>query len=180
MICENYHECDHCAGVHPELCAVVPAFRERGGANLDWQRGIPHRPGAYTFTASGTTKRRAFPTLDEDERVRHKGELVFPNLFVSLACDHVTAYILQPQGATHTRIVCHFLFEPYELAKSDFDPTDTVTFWDLINRQDWAVCEAVQQGISARVHERGWFAPMEDSDLDIRRYVLERIGDVSL
>jgi glycine betaine catabolism A len=179
VICENYNECYHCAGVHPELCAVVPAFRERGGANLDWQRGIPHRPGAYTFTASGTTKRRAFPTLNEDERVRHKGELVFPNLFVSLACDHVTAYILQPQSATHTRIECLFLFEPYELAKSDFDPNDTVTFWDLVNRQDWAVCEAVQQGISARVHERGWFAPMEDSDLDIRRYVLERIGDVA-
>jgi len=35
----------------------------------------------------------------------------------------------------------------------------------------------VQQGISARVHERGYYAPMEDFSLDIRRYVLERIGD---
>ena len=61
VICENYNECYHCAGVHPELCAVVPAFRERGGANLDWARGIPHRQGAYTFTSSGTTARRAFP-----------------------------------------------------------------------------------------------------------------------
>ena len=177
VLCENYNECYHCAGVHPELCAVVPAFRERGGANLDWARGIPHRPGAYTFTTSGTTKRRAFPALDEDERVRHKGELVYPNLFLSLACDHVAAFILQPTGATHTRIVCHFLFEPFEMAKSDFDPTDTTGFWDLVNRQDWVICEAVQLGISARVHERGWYAPMEDFNLDIRRYVLERIGD---
>jgi len=36
----------------------------------------------------------------------------------------------------------------------------------------------VQQGISARVHKRGYYAPMEDYNLDIRRYVLERIGDV--
>ncbi len=43
VLCENYNECYHCAGVHPELCAVVPAFRERGGANLDWSHGIPHR-----------------------------------------------------------------------------------------------------------------------------------------
>ena len=35
----------------------------------------------------------------------------------------------------------------------------------------------MQQGISARVHERGYYAPMEDFNLDIRRYVLERIGD---
>jgi len=177
VICENYNECYHCAGVHPELCAVVPAFRERGGANLDWARGIPHRPGAYTFTASGTTRRRAFPTLNEDERVRHKGELVYPNLFISLACDHVAVFILEPRSATHTAIACHFLFEPYETGKSDFDPRDATEFWDLVNAQDWAICEAVQQGISARVHERGYYAPMEDFSLDIRRYVMERIGD---
>jgi len=177
VLCENYNECYHCAGVHPELCAVVPAFRERGGAHLDWERGIPHRPGAYTFTSSGTTRRRAFPTLNDDERVRHKGELVYPNLFVSLACDHVAAFILEPKSATHTDITCHFLFEPYELAKGDFDHTDATEFWDLVNRQDWVICEAVQQGISSRVHEHGYYAPMEDFNLDIRRYVLERIGD---
>ena len=177
-LCENYNECYHCGGVHPELCAVVPAFRERGGANLDWARGIPHRPGAYTFTSSGTTRRRAFPTLNEDERVRHKGELAYPNLFLSLACDHVATFILMPRSAARTDIVCHFLFEPFEMAKSDFDPHDTVDFWDLVNRQDWAICEALQHGIAARVHERGYYAPMEDFNLDIRRYVLERIGDV--
>ncbi|TLY97235.1 MAG: aromatic ring-hydroxylating dioxygenase subunit alpha [Gammaproteobacteria bacterium] len=177
MICENYNECYHCAGVHPELCELVPAFRERGGANLDWLRGIAHRPGAYTFTKSGTTRRRAFPTLNEDERLRHKGELLYPNLFLSLACDHVAVFILQPRSAAHTDITCHFLFEPFEIDKPDFEPSDTTEFWDLVNRQDWAICEAEQQGISARVHERGYYAPMEDSSLDIRRYVLERIGD---
>ena len=177
VLCENYNECYHCAGVHPELCALVPAFRERGGGNLDWLHGIPHREGAYTFTKSGTSRRRAFPALNEQERVRHKGELVFPNLFLSLACEHVAAFILQPRGAARTDIVCHFLFEPVEIDKSDFDPSDTSDFWDLVNRQDWAICEAVQQGISARVHERGYYAPMEDYNLDIRRYVLDRIGD---
>jgi glycine betaine catabolism A len=179
VICENYNECYHCGGVHPELCAVVPAFRERGGANLDWERGVPHRAGAYTFTTSGTTRRRAFPSLNEDERVRHKGELVYPNLFLSLACDHAAVFILRPRGAARTDIVCHFLFEPYEMAREDFDAGDAVEFWDLVNRQDWAICEAVQQGIATHVHERGYYAPMEDFNLDIRRYVLERLGDVT-
>ena len=156
---------------------MVPAFRERGGAELDWARGIPHRPGAYTFTTSGTSARRAFPGLDPDEQVRHKGELVYPNLFLSLACDHAAVFILEPAGPARTDIVCHFLFEPYEISKVDFDPRDASEFWDLVNRQDWAICEAVQQGISARVHAHGYYAPMEDFNLDIRRYVLERIGD---
>jgi Rieske 2Fe-2S family protein len=176
IICENYNECYHCGGVHPELCAVVPSFREAGGANLDWDRGVPHREGAYTFTSSGTTVRRAFPGLNEDEQVRHKGELCYPNVFLSVACDHVAAYILEPRGAERTYITCHFLFEPHEIEKPGFDPSDTVDFWDLVNRQDWTVCESVQDGIRARVHTHGYFAPMEDYNLDIRRYVRERIG----
>ncbi|MGH8139005.1 MAG: aromatic ring-hydroxylating oxygenase subunit alpha [Steroidobacteraceae bacterium] len=175
-ICENYNECYHCGGVHPELCAVVPAFREGGGGALDWSRGVPHRAGAYTFTRSGKTTRRAFPTLNQDERERHKGEVIYPNLFVSLACDHAAVFILQPRGAERTDIVCHFLFEPYEIGKPDFDPADAVEFWDIVNRQDWAICESVQRGIRSRVHQHGYYAPMEDFNLDIRRYVRERLG----
>jgi Rieske 2Fe-2S family protein len=177
IVCENYNECYHCAGVHPELCAVVPSFRDGGGAQLDWSRGVPHREGAHTFTRSGTTQRRAFPGLNADEQVRHKGELGYPNLFLSMACDHVAAFILRPRAADLTDITCHFLFEPHEIAKASFDAADAVDFWDLVNRQDWTVCESVQDGISARVHHHGYFAPMEDWNLDIRRYVIERIGD---
>ena len=60
LIAENYNECYHCAGVHPELCRVVPAFK-RGGAGLDWDRGVPHREGAWTFTATGQSDRSPFP-----------------------------------------------------------------------------------------------------------------------
>jgi len=176
-ICENYNECYHCGGVHPELCSVVPAFREAGGAGLDWLRGIPHRPGAYTFTYSGTTGRRPFPRLNEDERERHKGEVNYPNLFLSLACDHAAVFILQPRGPQRTDIVCHFLFEAREMSRSDFDPADAVEFWDIINRQDWAICESVQRGMRSRMHHHGYYAPMEDYSLDIRRYVRERVGD---
>jgi Rieske 2Fe-2S family protein len=175
-ICENYNECYHCGGVHPELCAVVPAFREAGGAGLDWARGVPHRPGAYTFTHLGTSTRRPFPTLNPDERERHKGELVYPNLFISVACDHAAVFILLPRSAQRTDILCHFLFEPHELAKPDFDPADAVDFWDVVNRQDWAICELVQKGMRSRVHQHGYYAPMEDFSLDIRRYVTERLA----
>lgn len=177
-ICENYNECYHCGGVHPELCAVVPAFREGGGGGLDWSRGIPHRAGAYTFTRSGTTSRRPFPALDQDERERHKGEVIYPNLFVSLACDHVAVFILQPRGPERTHILCHFLFEPYEIARDGFDPGDAAEFWDVVNRQDWEICESVQRGLRSRVHHFGYYAPMEDFNLDIRRYVRERLASV--
>ena len=176
VLCENYNECYHCGPVHPELCKIVPAFREAGGAGLDWERGIPHREGADTFTATGGSKRRSFPGLNEDEQSRHKGDLVYPNLLLSLARDHVAVFILHAQGPAQTAIDCHFLFESHEMNKADFDPSDAVDFWHLVNRQDWSICERVQQGMNARVHERGIFSPMEDWNLDIRRYVSDRIG----
>jgi Rieske 2Fe-2S family protein len=176
VMLENYNECYHCAGVHPELSALVPDFKKRGGADLDWERGIPHREGAFTFTFSGTTDRALFPGLDEDERTRHKGELIYPNFMLSLSADHVAAFTVFPHGPLKTTIVCDFLFHPDEMRKSTFDPSDAVGFWDLTNRQDWAICESVQRGMNSRVWEFGYYAPMERFSLDLRRYVNERLG----
>jgi Rieske 2Fe-2S family protein len=176
VLAENYNECYHCGPVHPELCRLVPAFRS-GGAGLDWDAGIPHRAGAWTFTTSGSTHRAPFPGLDADEQVRHKGELIYPNLFLSLAADHVASFVLHPAGAARTRVVFDVLVASEE---ADGDCSDAADFWDLVNRQDWSICESVQRGMSSRAYRQGWFAPMEDASLDIRRWLLPRleaIGD---
>jgi Rieske 2Fe-2S family protein len=174
VLLENYNECYHCAGVHPELCRIVPAFKSRGGAELDWERGIPHREGAWTFTANGTSDRTPFATLSDDEKVRHKGELIYPNFMLSLAAEHVAAFSLWPCGPAATIIFCDFLFHPDEVAKPDFDPSDVVDFWDLVNKQDWKICENVQAGMRSRAFQQGYYAPMEDASLDIRRYLASR------
>ncbi len=174
VMLENYNECYHCAGVHPELCAIVPAFRRNGGAGLDWERGIPHRDGAWTFTADGTSDRSPFSGLSDDEKNRHKGELVYPNFMLSLAADHVAAFSIWPRGPAETTIHCDFLFHPDEMAKPGFDPGDVVDFWDRVNRQDWTICESVQAGMRSRAFRHGYYAPMEDASLDIRRYLASR------
>lgn len=67
-------------------------------------------------------------------------------------------------------------FQPDEIAKTTFDPSDAVDFWDLVNRQDWTVCERVELGLKSRVHQFGYYAPMEDLAADIRRYVDKHLG----
>ena len=57
---ENYNECLHCPGIHPELCDMVPVYR-RGlmseGEAEDYRPGGPPRstlkPGARTWTLDG-------------------------------------------------------------------------------------------------------------------------------
>jgi Rieske 2Fe-2S family protein len=177
VIVENYNECYHCGPVHPELCQIVPAFKQGGGNELDWDDGVPHRDGANTFTASGTTARAPFPGLSETEKTHHKGELFYPNLMLSLSMDHVAAFYLWPQTAGHTKIQCDFLFHPDEMTKPNFDGSDAIEFWDVVNQQDWRICESVQRGMQNRVFEHGYYAPMEDYSLDIRRYVREKLGE---
>ncbi len=176
VIEENYNECYHCGPVHPELCDLVPSFRAGGAANLDWDRGIAHRDGAYTFTKTGTTSRRPFAGLSESELVNHKGDLVYPNLFLSLSCDHVASFVLWPKGPAHTTVICDFLFHPSEIVKTDFDPSDAAEFWDVVNLQDWKICERVQRGMMSKFFTQGSFAPMETPSLDIRNWWREQMN----
>jgi Rieske 2Fe-2S family protein len=176
VILENYNECYHCGPVHPELCDLIPAFRRGGGGDLDWEEGITHRDGTYTFTLTGTTRRAPFPGLGESDRARHRGELILPNLMLSLSADHVAAFTVWPHDAGHTTVLCDFLFHPDEIARDDFDPSDAVEFWDLVNRQDWSICEQVQDGMSSRMFTAGYLAPMEQPSADVSRYVTRRLG----
>jgi Rieske 2Fe-2S family protein len=176
VILENYNECYHCAGVHPELCKIVPEFRKNGGSGLDWGGGIPQKVGTDTFTLSGTTSRPSFPGLNEAEQTRHFGELIYPNLMLSLSRDHAAAFVVWPEGPEKTRIDCRLLFHPDAIGDPAFDPSDAAEFWDLVNRQDWRICERVQRGMHSRPFESGYYSPMEDMSLDIREYVSGRLG----
>ncbi len=95
---------------------------------------------------------------------------------ISLSADHVTAHTLWPQTPGHTTVVCEFLFHPSEIDRPQFNPADAVDFWDLVNRQDWAICENVQRGMQSRVFQSGYYAPMESASLDIRRYIGEKLA----
>jgi Rieske 2Fe-2S family protein len=176
VLAENYNECLHCAGVHPELTRLVPAFGHGGlapdGGRLDWEGGIAHREGAWTFSTSGTSPRTPFPDLDADERVRHKGELVYPNLLLSLSAEHAACFVLETVGVDRTRVVFDVLVSPDE---AHLDVEDCAGFWDLVNRQDWEVCASVQSGMSSAYYVQGWYGPMEDESLDVRRWLLPRL-----
>ena len=172
VLLENYNECYHCGPVHPELSRLVPAFAG-GGAGLDWEDGIPHREGAWTFTTTGTTDRAPLPGLTEAERTRHKGELVYPNLMLSALGRPRGGVRAAPAGRGPHRGRCaRCCSTGDEAAPTGSTPPTPRDLWDLVNRQDWAVCESVQRGMSSRAYRHGWFAPMEDDSLDIRRWLL--------
>ena len=162
IVVENYNECLHCPTIHPELVQVIPLFRKgevwdgetRDGGNLMFD-------GATSFTATGTSDLPKFPDLLEPDYGMYYGIFQFPNLMVNLHPDSVMAYLVYPKGPGRTTMVSEFYFRPEALALPGFDPSPTVDLWDLVSRQDWAVCERAQLGVSSRGF-RGGVYPRKD------------------
>ena len=70
-------------------------------------------------------------------------------------------HTLWPRAPDHTQVTCEWFFEPETIARDDFDPTDAVGFWDMVNRQDWYVCELQQKGVGTRNYTAGRYSAEE-------------------
>jgi Rieske 2Fe-2S family protein len=162
IVVENYNECLHCPTIHPELVQVVPLFRKGevwDGETIDG--GNLMLEGFTSFTTTGTSDLPKFPDLLEADYGMYYGVFQFPNLMVNMHPDSVMAYLIYPNGPARTTVVSEFYFRPEALALPGFDPSPTVELWDLISRQDWAVCERAQLGVSSRGF-RGGVYPRKD------------------
>jgi Rieske 2Fe-2S family protein len=159
IVVENYSECLHCPGIHPELVRLVPLFRT---GMVEDGRGAELFDGATGFTLTGASSRAPLPALTERDRHIYLGNTLFPTSMINLHADCVMSYRLEPTGPEYTRIVSEFLFHPDAIARSDFDPADVVEMWDLVSRQDWAVCERAQRGVRSRAYADGGVYPYND------------------
>ena len=171
ILIENYMECYHCPGVHPELIDLVPLYRT-GEVDVAGTEPPEYREGACTSTLDGTTRRPIFAALRDRPRQQYHAELVLPNLLLYLFPDYVCARSLWPLSPTRTRIVSEWLFEPETQARPDFDASDAVDFMTLLGEQDWQVCEAVQQGVVSRAHRHGVMLPQESEVAGVTRWYL--------
>jgi Rieske 2Fe-2S family protein len=166
LICENYSECYHCPGVHPQLFRISDhmAHHDRKQEIGACFNGGPMtlREGFETMSMSG---KRTVPIIGglkpEDHRFVHY-YVIYPNLLLSPHPDYVLTHTAWPIAPGRTKIVCEFLFTQEALARPDFDPSDMVEFWDVTNRQDWGLCERVQLGAQSHGYRPGPYQPTED------------------
>ncbi len=163
LIFHNYSECYHCPLIHPALEKLTPSDSGRN----DLMEGpflggyMTFRQAGSTLSTNGASVRRSIGEVAGDDLKRVYFYALFPSLLLSLHPDYVMAHILKPVSTSATSIVCEWLFDPAEAARTNFDPSDAVDFWDLTNRQDWRVCELSQQGVSSRAYAPGPYANQE-------------------
>ena len=162
LVCENYHECYHCRNAHPQLHRVS----DYGNVSNDGYSGrqfiggpMAIRKGFNTMTLSGITDR---PPLAGSDAGRVHYYNLLPNFLLSIAPDYVLTHHIWPQHAERVFIESEWFFSPQQMAQPGFDPTDAVEFWDLTNKQDWALCENAQKGLRSPGHQPGPYQGGED------------------
>lgn len=172
---ENYNECLHCPGVHPELVKVIPVYRRGVILEADGIWGNRLVEGATSLTRTGRSRLPVFPDLTEEERGRYNGMSIFPNLLLDCFPDNVLYTILWPRSPVRTDVTCGLLVESSTIGREDFDPGEIVEFHDLINRQDWKICERAQKGQRSRGYGRGVYPPQDEYVFEFdQRYLRER------
>jgi phenylpropionate dioxygenase-like ring-hydroxylating dioxygenase large terminal subunit len=188
LIFENYSECYHCLGVHPELSKISPYdSAENDLIEGPFLGGFMRINKGKSLTMSGNTcalgitdssrardhapARNRNPSQKIENDYNHEPEQeeknrvfyysIFPNMLLSLHPDYVMVHRLEPQSPERTLIFCDWFFNAEAFKRTDFDPEDAVQFWDMVNKQDWHVCELSQRGISSRAYEPGPYSARE-------------------
>src|SRR6266404_4575696 len=160
LMFENYSECYHCPGVHPQLQKVSPY----DSAENDLREGpflggfMKINPGK-SLSMSGNACAAFVGKIENLQQVFYY--TIFTNMLLSLHPEYVMVHQLWPQSPERTLIVCDWLFHPDAFARADFHPDDAIEFWDMTNKQDWHVCELSQQGIASRAYVPGPYSSRE-------------------
>jgi glycine betaine catabolism A len=166
FICENYSECYHCAGAHPQLfklCDLIARHERRMEIGKCFNGGpMKLRDGIATMSMSGKASLPTIPGLTHDDTRYVHYYVVYPNVLLSPHPDYVLVHTAWPVSPGRTKIICEWLFSQEAVSAQAFDPSDVVEFWDVTNRQDWALCERAQRGASSRGFLPGPYQPTED------------------
>jgi Rieske 2Fe-2S family protein len=163
---DNFQECYHCPGVHPQLNRITPyntgAYLPSDGAAMNSYMEV--LPQFETLSMSGAADGRApMPGMTEDDHKRIYYSVIWPNQLYSLHPDYLMLHWITPLEPGRTIVRCEWYFDPAEMANPDFNPDEAIEFWDLTNRQDWHVCELQQQGTKSRAYVPGRYSSLESS-----------------
>ena len=178
LIAQNYSECYHCPRIHPEL-NVLSGYREtfndlESGPFLGGPMEIAAPGGGLTST--GERCAPDLPGLEGDDLQRSYYYCLFPDLLLSLQPDFVMAHRLIRRAPDRTLVSCQMLFRPEAMAEPGFDAGPCVEMWDQVNREDWAICERSQEGISSRAYTPGPYSTMEPMLPALDREYLAAMG----
>ncbi len=176
LVLENFMECYHCGPMHPEFCRLLPGYKTGDVSDYVNGEAVSLAENVEAFTITGKASRPPLPGLLPEDLRHYYGFVLQPNVLLNLLHDHVVMHWLIPNGPGRTVIMCDWLFDPQVMARADFDPMDAVEIFDIVNRQDWEVCELTQLSMGSKAYRSGGvYVPEERHIRAFADFVLERV-----
>lgn len=185
---ENYSECYHCPGVHPELCRIMPLYREgllsygdrRASSQAEAADDLrPHvAPGVVTWTLDGQSHLPAIEGPDASDRALGVVFASFKaSLFVVAHPDYVRSVRILPRGPEAIELTVDWLLPPGVADRYPEELENMCSMGRLLIAQDGRVCELNQQGLRSRRHRHGVLMPQEHGLLEFHDWLRSRLGE---
>lgn len=187
---ENYSECYHCPGIHPELCRVVPLYREgllsyddsragaRPGDAEDWRPRVA--PGLVTWTLDGQSQLPLIEGPSEADRALGVAFASFTaSLFVVAHPDYVRSVRIAPRGPEQVELTVDWLLPPGVAERHAEELEKMYALGRLVVAQDGRACELNQQGLRSRRHREGVLMPQEESLHEFHEWLRSRLAEIA-
>jgi len=200
LVGENFRECYHCGGAHPEYCSAVIGANLKEDTNeltvskqQQWnQKGLashlvevtegtttyavryPLRPGVESYSVDG--KKISIPMgLHKDHDSGVVGLVNYPNFWMDAVSDYVWTMRVTPTRAGSTSVEFCWLVDPKAIEGKDYTPGRLTEFWEITGDQDGALCENNFRGIQSSAYRPGPYAPVEDQVINFVDWCVERL-----
>lgn len=183
---ENFLECYHCPGIHPELCKLVPVYGQGFLSTDDLQALGRESPTpadrmladkAQTWVFNGISGLPLIEGLTDADRARGMTfATLIPSVFVVAHQDYVRSVRVIPLGPEKTRLSIDWLLPEASL---DADPDlieQMIAFARQVVQEDGRACELNQKGLKSIRHHHGVLMPQEYDVLEFNNWVRDCLG----
>ncbi|PTT68756.1 aromatic ring-hydroxylating oxygenase subunit alpha [Arthrobacter sp. HMWF013] len=156
---ENFLECYHCTGNHPELCepmdldatvesSIRPAVEVYGG-------GLPLKTGMKTLSPNGEVMSRPLlGTLENGAEIPDAFgagfgiQPFFTRAFFHV--DHAVIHSIRPVEPGHVQWVTRWFVHEDAVEGTDYNVDDLTSMWKVTNEQDIALLTEAFRGVKSR------------------------------
>jgi Rieske 2Fe-2S family protein len=202
LIAENFRECYHCGGAHPEYCSAVIGANLREDTNelafakqKQWnEKGLatslvevtegtttyairyPLRPGVESYSVDG--KKVSIPMgMHTDHDAGVVGLVNYPNFWMDAVSDYIWTMKITPVNATTTAVEFCWLVDANAMEGKDYILDRLTEFWEITGDQDGKLCENNFKGIQSNAYSPGPYAPVEDQVINFVDWCVERLRE---
>lgn len=184
---ENYNECYHCPRVHPELCKVMPVYKQAVFDYIDvpgWEPAFDGDSGlgavdagAKTWTLSGQS---SLPTIEGLTQTEIDLGVMFTSVSGSMYVvghpDYVRSVRIVPTGPESIDLVVDWLLPASHDVVTTDEIKSIVELAKIVIEQDGEVCELNQRGLHSIRHETSVLVPQEFELWHFHEWLREKLA----